>query len=415
MKIRKLHLQNYKVFDDAEFDFTDSEGKTLDTIVLAGANGCGKTTVLELFAAFFANSFELESEDINIKTEWEISKAEKQAISSALEETNLGIDERKIVQNGLFNGTDVSIFALNKDEDSLLNLFSFEESIEYNKQVKKEWLVYFPVSNREDEESSILKILHLESHKSEMEEMAIKAVQRQIFLHKNITPQATIDAEIKDLNFILKDFNLATKLVDIETNHFVFKSPNGKSIYFDELSNGEKHFYFNAIYLYNLQLENSIILIDEPESALHPSWQKAILKLYQKIGKNNQVILATHSPHIMASVKPESLFVLHLDKEHNKVQILNMGKEGKHSKGLEPNRILTEIMEVENLREFETQQSINRLSQLLNIQQFDSEEAQVLLEKLQVQLGQQDSFIIRANHQMLMLNRQKEKQNALRS
>ena len=31
-----------------EFDFTDAEGNTLDTVVLAGVNGCGKTTVLEL-------------------------------------------------------------------------------------------------------------------------------------------------------------------------------------------------------------------------------------------------------------------------------------------------------------------------------------------------------------------------------
>ena len=44
MKIHKLHIKNYKVFDDLELDFTGSEGKTLDMIVLAGENGSGKTT-----------------------------------------------------------------------------------------------------------------------------------------------------------------------------------------------------------------------------------------------------------------------------------------------------------------------------------------------------------------------------------
>ena len=48
MKIRKLKIKNYKVFDDVEFDFTDKDGNTLDTDVLAGVNGSGKTTVLEL-------------------------------------------------------------------------------------------------------------------------------------------------------------------------------------------------------------------------------------------------------------------------------------------------------------------------------------------------------------------------------
>ena len=47
MKIRKLKIKNYKIFDDVEFDFTDQDGKTLDTVVLAGVNGCGKTTLDE--------------------------------------------------------------------------------------------------------------------------------------------------------------------------------------------------------------------------------------------------------------------------------------------------------------------------------------------------------------------------------
>ena len=53
MKIRKLSIKNYKVFNDLELDFTDANGKTLDKIVLAGVNGCGKTTILELILSIF--------------------------------------------------------------------------------------------------------------------------------------------------------------------------------------------------------------------------------------------------------------------------------------------------------------------------------------------------------------------------
>jgi len=45
MKIRKLHIKNYKLFDNLELDFTDENGHTLDTIVLAGVNGSGKTRI----------------------------------------------------------------------------------------------------------------------------------------------------------------------------------------------------------------------------------------------------------------------------------------------------------------------------------------------------------------------------------
>jgi predicted ATP-binding protein involved in virulence len=57
MKIRKLIIKNYKIFDDVEFDFTDAEGNTLDTAVLAGVNGCGKATVLEVVRKFLEHRF----------------------------------------------------------------------------------------------------------------------------------------------------------------------------------------------------------------------------------------------------------------------------------------------------------------------------------------------------------------------
>ncbi len=78
MKIRKLKIKNYKIFDDVEFDFTDAEGKTLDTIVLAGVNGCGKTTVLEVIGKFFNHHFstEFDQSEIVIELEITLTKAE---------------------------------------------------------------------------------------------------------------------------------------------------------------------------------------------------------------------------------------------------------------------------------------------------------------------------------------------------
>lgn len=59
-----------------------------------------------------------------------------------------------------------------------------------------------------------------------------------------------------------------------------------------------------------LDINNSVILIDEPEISLHPKWQQKIVKVYENIGENNQMIIATHSPHIVSSVKSESLKLL---------------------------------------------------------------------------------------------------------
>jgi len=93
-----------------------------------------------------------------------------------------------------------------------------------------------------------------------------------------------------------------------------------------------------------MNINNSIILVDEVETSLHPTWQQEILKLYQNIGENNQVIVSIHSPHVISSVKPESLFVLYPNEDTKKIEVINMGEEHKHTKGLEPNRVLREIM-----------------------------------------------------------------------
>jgi len=58
MKIRKLNIKNYKLFDNLELDFTDENGHTLDTIVLAGVNGSGKSTLLTLcFLRYWVKPF----------------------------------------------------------------------------------------------------------------------------------------------------------------------------------------------------------------------------------------------------------------------------------------------------------------------------------------------------------------------
>lgn len=385
MKIRKLHIQDYKVFDDVLFDFTDAEGKTLDTIVLAGVNGGGKTTVLELIISFYDEQRYISNSG---SVDLELHAEEKMLF----ERLNYRFPFMK-------NTVSIPLDEFTKRDD-LVRVFSFSLA-KFSRPA-----IYMPASLKKTNIAYGL-MLHLETNKDEMKILATKSIRDEVFKNKHTAPQIIIEKAINAINQTLSYFKLSTKLVDLESEELVFESVNGKRIYFEELSNGEKHLYFRAIYLYQLKLKNCIIMIDEPETSLHPTWQKEIIKLYQHIGENNQVIVATHSPHVMASVKPESLFLLHL--QDHKVQVLNMAKEGKHSKGLEPNRILKEIMEVEMLRDYDTQQQIDELTKYLNINDFEKEKTQQLIEKLTNDLGRQDPFILKVNHQLLMLNRQKEK------
>lgn len=53
-----------------------------------------------------------------------------------------------------------------------------------------------------------------------------------------------------------------------------------------------------------------IVLIDEVELHLHPSWQQSVLPTLTKIFPNIQFIVSTHSPQVVTSVKPECVLIL---------------------------------------------------------------------------------------------------------
>jgi predicted ATP-binding protein involved in virulence len=88
-----------------------------------------------------------------------------------------------------------------------------------------------------------------------------------------------------------------------------------------------------------LNPHNSMILIDEPEISLHPAWQQKIMQIYSKIGRNNQFIVATHSPQIIASVPYQNRILLR--KEQNKIIPIHLNQP---PSGLDVNTILSEIM-----------------------------------------------------------------------
>ncbi|TXI91637.1 MAG: ATP-binding cassette domain-containing protein [Neisseriales bacterium] len=69
MKIRKLKLENHQFFGNLEIDFTNN-GKTLDTIIIAGENGCGKSQLLNLI--FSHSRINLDNNQRNEKRYFEI-------------------------------------------------------------------------------------------------------------------------------------------------------------------------------------------------------------------------------------------------------------------------------------------------------------------------------------------------------
>ena len=55
MKIEKLHLENHPLFGTMDINFAGPDGRPLNTIVVAGINGTGKTKLLNTILEILTN------------------------------------------------------------------------------------------------------------------------------------------------------------------------------------------------------------------------------------------------------------------------------------------------------------------------------------------------------------------------
>ena len=62
-----------------------------------------------------------------------------------------------------------------------------------------------------------------------------------------------------------------------------------------------------------------LICIDEPELGLHPDWIKLVAEMMQSAAARTQLIVATHSPQIVAKLDPEQVIVA--EKENGETQL----------------------------------------------------------------------------------------------
>ncbi len=454
MKIRKINLKNYKLFDNLELDFTDENGQTLDTIVLAGVNGSGKTSLLELLKEVFSRKPENEHsradllKDSQIKLELEIhSHTEKSLIINVIQEEYTKIARYNTEHSAVLEMMSLLLKTL-KSRHPIFTLWYKAEKRDNQTVIKQDDFRLFEILGKAcfdfklcyipsetylntsstpftkensdletlekyitQQDNGLVRVIDFAVHKYAVEKYIVNSVVEKLLSDRKKKAEDVIQETTQLINNCLADIKLVSKLVDITAKEAIFESFNRKKVSIHDLSHGEKQLFYQAIYLNNLNLQNSIIMVDEPETSLHPSWQQAILKLYQNAGKNNQVIVATHSPFLIASVKPENLFLFALNKETQTCEIINAAKASKHTKGLEPNRIIKEIMEAP-LRDIDTQKRIDALSERLRTdpEDCDKPEMQALINDLIEDLGKLDPFIMRLNHQLMMIRR---KQNQL--
>ena len=83
MKFRRISFENHPILGNISFDFTNMNGDTIDTIIIAGENGCGKSVLLN--ELFNYNPTNIYSNKVGIiSTEIEFSQTELKLIQEGV-------------------------------------------------------------------------------------------------------------------------------------------------------------------------------------------------------------------------------------------------------------------------------------------------------------------------------------------
>jgi predicted ATPase len=187
----------------------------------------------------------------------------------------------------------------------------------------------------------------------------------------------------------LKDFLDGKEISENEDgNGIIFKLKSNEHILTPEdLSHGELKKLGIYIWLKYIVEEDSIVLMDEIDIALHPKWQYELVKDLAVWSKDSQFLLATHSPQILSSTYYKNIIKL----EHGKASTLN-----KPPLDRDINAIITEIMDTQDFPK-DLLKLHKQYRKLINNGKVKSDEAQKLKKEILEYESENSSFFQEIN------------------
>ena len=380
MKIKNLYIKEFKGLRDISINFEKND-KPLDLVVLAGSNGSGKTRVLESILKYFQDYLDYKQNNIEVGIFYE--EKEKNCISN-VQNFFYGLKNFSYheVNNPLY---EIHIEIKNK-LDILPKIIYVPTEINFQKMdVASTTLV---------QEYKFINIVNTNLIKDIPSYIATKMISAML-KNKNEKVGDVQKKVFDEINEIFEILDIDVKAEDISQdgkNMPIFENSSGDKFGINELSSGEKQLFLRTLAIKMLNPENSIILIDEPELSLHPKWQQRIVDVYRKIGKNNQIIIATHSPHILGSVRKENIMLL--DKNEDGKIVVRTGDELYDSYGQPTERILEDIMGLKTTRNQEIFDRLKKIREIVNENKYETDEFKKDYTELKNLLGTTDEDIM---------------------
>ena len=349
MKILSIEFEKHPILGNLKLDFTDKNGNPVDTVILAGENGCGKTRILEeLYSLWNTNGVnDLRKQGQYITTIVCLDQSEIKRLQLPNEfYRNYFLSGLLKIKQDMSKTAwvcydveymDIKDNAWKKNNNIIQYIMSVKNSIFSTVDI-----------NFHSEAITTITSLNLDAGRSPTRRSDVnlaKSINQMlvdidaldnsdlgVWVDEHPNQPVPTDISRRRIKRFTKAFSfmftdLSFYKVDNRNNSktILFKRKNAQ-IPITQLSSGEKQIiYRGAFFLQDIKHDlGKLVLIDEPEISMHPEWQRKILGYYQKLftdetGKQlSQIFIATHSP-----------FIIHNPDRHNdKVIVLKKDDGG---------------------------------------------------------------------------------------
>lgn len=294
-----------------EFNFLGRDGKAVDTVIFAGENGSGKSTVIDELYKVVAGQFPVSN-----STEYEIDGEVYTVRITAKSDSSYSI--KYFDKNGNETYVDLPAFpAIFSDVE--INFHSLAVSAVTSMTLDEQ----YRCKRSDNNLPTMIHQLLVDIQALDDAEIAKKSRENPTISYSNIGIEERMN---RFRNAFHKMFeNLEYDSIDNQNGKKVvlFKK-NDELIPIDSLSSGEKQIVYRGCFLLRdiNALKGAFVFIDEPEISLHPQWQIKVMDYYRGIftdskgRQTSQMFVVTHSPFIVHNEnrRNDKVIVLARDK-----------------------------------------------------------------------------------------------------
>jgi predicted ATP-binding protein involved in virulence len=127
-----------------------------------------------------------------------------------------------------------------------------------------------------------------------------------------------------------------------------------------------------------------VVMIDELELHLHPSWQQRVAEQLSNAFPNIQFIVTTHSPQVLSTVNADCIRILHQHEFSGETTVQTVSEQ---TRGVTSADLLARVMEVDPVPDLPETQKLSRYRTLIDLNLHSGEEGVALEKELITHFG----------------------------